>query len=135
MNTLYLFREISGGKRERWKFSVDERQTIVREEPCPEVEPPIETAATRDERGHRVVATISADDRRILTFFSPTAPCWFPRCAELREKYQAEINALDAGCPSCQKGAVIRKYQALVKKYESTPQSDPAGEKVHDTRT
>jgi len=136
MNTLYLFRPGKlPGTRQRWKFVVDDKQTILSEELMPEDTPNMETTATVDARGHRVVTNISADDRRILSFFSPATPCWFPACVELREKYTAEIAALTAGCPECQKGAIIRKYQELVKKHESTTQSDSSAAPANDPRT
>ncbi len=119
MNNLYLFRNTEG-KRVRWKFVVDENQTIVSEEPtAPDV-----TTAARDANGNMVVTSISADDRRILGFFSETTPCWFPGCEGLRVKYNEEVSQLAAGCPACAKGAIIRKYQAIVKKHEAA-QSNP----------
>jgi len=128
MNTLYLFRPGKVvGTRERWKFVVDEKQTIVSEELLPTEAPTIGTSATIDAKGHRVITAIGDDDRRILGFFSPTTPCWFPGCVALREKYTAEIATLAAGCPDCQKGAVIRKYQELVKQHESTAQGNTTG--------
>ena len=120
MNTLYLFRN-SGENRVRWKFVVDDQQTIVSEEPAP----PDVTSATRDANGNLVVTSISADDRRILGFFSDTTPCWFPGCEVLRRSYDKEVSELAAGCPACAKGAIIRKYQAIVKKHEAA-QSNPA---------
>ena len=122
MNTLYLYRVAETGERQRWKFVVDEQQTIIEET---KVEDAV-TMAVRDETGKRVVSAISSDDRRILNFFSTAAPCWFAECEDLRQQYAAEIAALAAGCPDCQKGAVIRKYQTLVKKHEQTKVAYPA---------
>jgi hypothetical protein len=126
MNTLYLFRPGKlAGTRERWKFTVDDHQNIVAEELMPEELPPIKTTAIRDASGKLVVSSISDTDRRILGFFSPSTPCWFQGCEELRKQYQVEEGALDANCPDCQKGAIIRKYQDLVKKHESAEKNHP----------
>jgi hypothetical protein len=123
MNTLYLYREGPvPGSRVRWKIEVDDRQNIVSETQVEDVT----TSAVRDETGKRVVSAIGPDDRRILNFFSPAAPCWFQECEDLRQQYATEIAALSVGCPDCQKGAVIRKYQALVKKHEQTEKAYPA---------
>jgi hypothetical protein len=45
-----------------------------------------------------------------IRLFVETTPCWFPECEALRAAYNAELVALPEGCPSCEKGALIRKY-------------------------
>ena len=122
MNTLYLYRIAETGERQRWKFTVDEQQNIIEEAKVEDVV----TTVAREENGKRVVSEIGAEDRRILNFFSTAAPCWFAECEDLRRQYAAEIGALATGCPDCQKGAVIRKYQTLVKKHEQAKIAYPA---------
>lgn len=116
MTTLFFYRTDPVGRRQRWQFKVDANQTIVEETPVEET--PAPSAAVRDEHGELRVTHVSPDDRRILGFFSPSTPCWFPECEALRTAYRDEVKKLAAGCPACQKGAIIRKYQALVKKHE-----------------
>ena len=45
-----------------------------------------------------------------IRLFVETTPCWFPECESLRAAYNAELLALPEGCPSCEKGSLIRKY-------------------------
>jgi hypothetical protein len=45
-----------------------------------------------------------------IRLFVETTPCWFPECEALRAAYNAELAALPEGCPSCEKGSLIRKY-------------------------
>lgn len=45
-----------------------------------------------------------------IRLFVETTPCWFPECEALRTAYNAELASLPADCPSCEKGALIRKY-------------------------
>lgn len=117
MNTVYFYRLAPDGTRLRWRFVIDDNQTIVEEQPAPDNQ---ETVAERAEgTGTLVIRSVSAEERKILGFFTDTTPCWFPSCEELRAKYKAEIDALAPGCPGCQKGAVIRKYQDLVRRASS----------------
>lgn len=111
MTTLFFYRNGAAG-RVRWRFVIDERQTIVEEAEAPE---PETTTAVVDERGNRTITHISEEDRRSLSFFALNTPCWFPECENLRRQYRDELTKLSPGCPACQKGALVRKYQALVK--------------------
>jgi hypothetical protein len=112
------------GGRTRWKFVVDEQGTILEETPAPEALTEGVTVTTAPDGTKRITA-VSAEERKVLSFFVDSAPCWFEGCDELRAKYQDEVAKLGAGCPSCQKGAVIRKYQDLVRRASSA--TTPAG--------
>lgn len=60
--------------------------------------------------------------KRDIRLFVETSPCWFPECEALRAAYNEDVANLPAGCPSCEKGALMRKY---LKKME-TMNTDPA---------
>lgn len=68
------------------------------------------------------VATPSPLMARLVKFFVPSEPCWFQGCEEMREKFAADIAALekaaaDAGtvCRDCDKGVVQARYLAILR--------------------
>ncbi len=121
MTNLFFYRAgDTPGSRQRWRFTVDAQQNIISEV---RDDPPVgETVASKSEDGRVTVTQISDADRRVLGFFSLSTPCWFKECETLRSRYREELKTLGVGCPECQKGALIRKYQALVRKAESSPE-------------
>ena len=65
------------------------------------------------------ISYVSPREAKILGFFSPSSPCWFPECEALRAKYQADLTQLkteNPNCPPCEEGALIRRYQAILRK-------------------
>jgi len=65
--------------------------------------------------------TLTPKQKTAMRFFSKATPCWFEGCEQLRQAYDAEIEALHASakakgvpCKGCQTGAVILKYRKLV---------------------
>lgn len=53
--------------------------------------------------------------------FTLSIPCSLPECEDIRKRYKEELDKLPENCPSCQIGALMRKYrpevEALVKKH------------------
>lgn len=121
MNTLYFYRPSPIGGRLRWRFVVDELGNIVEETPEPEATTDGVTVTTAPD-GARHITAVSAAERKVLSFFVDSTPCWFEGCTELRDRYQAELTKLGTNCPTCQKGAVIRKYQDLVRRATAAAQ-------------
>ena len=69
----------------------------------------------KDEQGRTIIDSIPAREQEIISFFSLTKPCWFTGCEELRRQYQLEYEALGGiDCPSCDHGALIRKFMPQV---------------------
>lgn len=114
MNTIHLYRVAPDGSKTRWRFVLDDARTIVEETLDPEEAVPVATEAAPG--GGRVITSVSPEERKILGFFVDSTPCWFENCEELRAKYKAEIENLGSECPACQKGAVIRKYQDIIRR-------------------
>jgi hypothetical protein len=117
MNTLYFFKRQPDGSLLRWRVVIDDQQVIVEEGAAPEQQETVAVTAA----GGRVITSVSPQDRLILGFFVESTPCWFDGCETLRKAYLSEVSKLGSNCPACQKGAIIRKYQALVNKAIETP--------------
>lgn len=65
-----------------------------------------------------VITHIPAAEKKVNEFFIKSAPCPYPGCEHLRREYFAEVAAMEAtgkGCTGCQKGAIMRKYDARVR--------------------
>ena len=56
-----------------------------------------------------------------IRLFVDTSPCWFPECESLRAAYNAELAGLPDGCPSCEKGALMRKYLKKMENMNTDP--------------
>lgn len=113
---IYLFRMVDG-KKVRHRFTLSEDRVITEEIPMPGEEVPSSIAgveAVRGANGEVRVLSVSPEAQRVLSFFTE-APCWFPECEDLRQKYKAELKAQGTdNCVDCRNGPIIRKYQALV---------------------
>lgn len=59
--------------------------------------------------------------KRDIKLFVPSVPCWFPECEALRLRYHAEIENLPPDCPSCERGAVMRKYLKRMESINTDP--------------
>ena len=70
----------------------------------------------RSEDGGIVIDSIPAEEQQNYAFFSEGAPCFFTGCEELKANYEADKAKLGNDCPSCEKGALIRKYLTLIRK-------------------
>lgn len=115
MKELFLHRrDTTTGQRTRWRFLLDEGDTIISEQEAPEPDTTTPGITVEMVKGQRTVTKVSPEQQKILGFFVASTPCWFEGCNELREKYLAEVAAQPAGCPDCQKGAIIRKYKAII---------------------
>ena len=58
----------------------------------------------------------------------PGIPCEFSGCLEMRDALHAELGALGASCSNCQRSAVLRKYNELIKTlwlHHDDPESPP----------
>lgn len=89
------------------------------------VEPRIDPTGVpmKDENGNELTVTrivikkIPPLEQEINKFFSRSTPCWFPECESIRRRYFLELDrmAANGGCTDCQKGSIIRKYDAEVR--------------------
>lgn len=89
------------------------------------VEPRLDPAGEpmKDENGNDMTVTrivikkIPPLEQEINKFFSRSTPCWFPECESIRRRYFLELDrmAANGGCTDCQKGSIIRKYDAEVR--------------------
>lgn len=59
--------------------------------------------------------------KRDIKLFVSSVPCWFPECAALRAAYDAELTNLPPDCPSCERGAVMRKYLKRMESINTDP--------------
>ena len=97
--TLNFFRR-TGDKLEPWEFEVDmATREIISERP----------------KRHTMLTEVDDETRRVLGILTGSTPCNFPGCAQLVAAYDDEIAQLGGDCPSCQKGAIIRKYATLLR--------------------
>lgn len=77
----------------------------------------------RDEKGNIVNTTkivinkVPQLEQEITQVFSRSTPCWFPECEDIRRRYFLDVDRAVAagGCTDCQKGAIIRTYEAEVR--------------------
>ena len=112
---LNLYRMVNG-QRLRVVFEVDDQLTILSEKQ----DSPPDNEQTRElkARGYTIngneITHVPAREQEIFRFFSEHTPCWFPECEAMRKQYNEELESLPQDCPTCQKGALIRKYAAKV---------------------
>ena len=65
--------------------------------------------------GSLVVTEIPQIERTLLEFFVESKPCFFPGCAQLRESYHREIEALGPACPDCDKAKIMERYREMIR--------------------
>ena len=66
------------------------------------------------EKGVIKITAIPPKEQKILSFFSPTSPCPFVGCEELRAKFNEEKKALGSDCSDCDEGQLIAKYRKII---------------------
>lgn len=102
--TITLYRMV-GENRHRIEFTIDTRATIISEKDLGPVESPVKPSGV-------------SDNPDVYRFFSPSSPCWFEGCEELRERFDAEVQEAQSrageACSGCLRGPIIRKYVPLV---------------------
>lgn len=96
----------------------------------------------KDENGNDMTVTriiikkIPPLEQEINKFFSRSTPCWFPECEGIRRRYFLELDraAANGGCTDCQRGSIIRKYdaevRAAIKKLHENESGDSRAEQI-----
>jgi len=139
---MYLYRVINGQKQ-KFRFTVDPQLTILEEVPCREDGAVLSEIASSkltipanisDREIYRkgysfhklsedstFIDGVPPTEAKLHAFFIPHEPCPFPGCEPLREAYLEERRKLaethGGVCPSCQAGALQRKYKTIVERH------------------
>jgi hypothetical protein len=129
MRHIYMFKYVNGVKT-KFRFSLDDEGVIVDEIQVPDESQIQKEQMSQkehllksrgyefhyDAEGKMVIDKVPTREAKIMTFFSPSSPCWFTGCEELRQEYYKELAKIDTpGCPQCMKGSLIRKYQDKIR--------------------
>lgn len=64
-----------------------------------------------------IVTSVPVLESEVNKFFSPYTPCFFDGCEELRIRYKDALEqaGMTEDCTGCQKGAIMRKFEAEVR--------------------
>lgn len=127
VNKVLFYKKVDG-KRVPHALILDEQRNYVDIMEMPHTnQPGVEDRVEElKARGYEVATTsgggirvtgLSPELRKAMDFFSDKIDCWFDGCEELRENYKEDLKALkaDGKCKGCDKGALIRKYQDLIR--------------------
>ena len=142
---IFLYRN-EGGKRQKYRFTVDNTMTIISEEPCHETGVPLAVTEQLRSENRQTEAAMAASPQlqelkkrgidfhledgkimldkipelelQIAQFFVPEAECPWPGCESLRKQYMKELHKLEeSNCSDCDKGSLQGKYRKVVMKH------------------
>lgn len=125
MKTLHFYRADENGVRRRWRMTLDDKMTVIDERQDEEgTADPRNDSLRKDltargiefeEQGGKIIITRIPEAEKIAieTLVDPSK-CWFPECREIMRAYAEEKAKLPKDCPSCQQGALIRKYRDIL---------------------
>jgi len=125
---IYLYKR-ENGKRQKYRFTLDERMTIMEELPCHENGTPLRDTEKLQREGKQTEAALAASpqlqrlkergykfhladgrihvdsipdvEQQIAMFFVLGTECPFPGCEALRERYQEDLDALKGEDGKC----------------------------------
>jgi hypothetical protein len=114
----FFFRQ-QGRQRQKYRFVIDENQTILSESLVDDREEFLRATGaefTRQPNGGITITKIDPVEAKLISLFSdaPT-PCWFDGCQEIVDQYQADLKNMPTDCPTCQKSKLIRKYYVMAR--------------------
>jgi len=123
-NEEYTIKQVSATKdAETLVFHIDtaEETSSARLSAKTSLNDPKDTKAKVEKSDSSEAKPVSLDrnTKELFKFFSPSVPCWFDGCEELREQYKNEKQKLldkhDGNCPACAEGQLVNKYLAIIK--------------------
>lgn len=134
----HYYREI-GGRRERWRFVLDKKNTFLRDErvsggtaldlgnvttDAPEEQRRDQSAqiALLQQRGFEfeigpqgnIIVTKAPElEMEISKFFTTSVPCFFPECEKLRAEWKTIIDRSGGeACSDCEKGRLMNQFRS-----------------------
>lgn len=120
---LFFYRG-EGAHRQRYRFVVDNRGTILEEtavsdgrQATPVLSAREQTLKERKIEFHRdasgalVITKVPTREQDIQRFFQETYDCNFPGCEELHASFLQDLAKMGTDCRGCDKATVINRYR------------------------